>query len=221
MSKNIVLLVGSGDVSEADLACWSSRADKIVAADGGANLLTLNKYSIDCVIGDLDSITNDVKAVISPDKIMFIDNQDNTDLEKCLERIEAKVIVGLGFFGDRLDHNLANQSILVRYASKAVILLDRVDMMFVCPPKLWLDVPKHTNVSFYPLGPLQASSKGLQWSLTGLNLCPIKQISTSNKAMGAIEVTSGNNQLLTIMPKTHIHQVVAQYLSGHFKTWEC
>ena len=128
-------------------------------------------------------------------------------------------IVGLGFFGDRLDHNIANQSILVRYASKAVILLDRVDMMFVCPPKFCMDVPANTHVSFYPLVPLQASSSGLQWSLNGLELCPIKQISTSNKAMGAFEVRPLNNQLLTIMPKIYIHQVIENFLSGHFKIW--
>lgn len=220
MMHDIVLLVGSGDVLEADLAYWSTHAEKIVAADGGANILMHQKCRIDYVIGDLDSIAKDVKEAISPDKIMFVDDQDNTDLEKCLERIEAKVIVGLGFFGDRLDHNIANQSILIRYASKAVILLDRVDMLFVCPPKFFMDVPKRTNVSFYPLGRLQASSQGLQWSLNGLNLCPIKQISTSNKARGAFEVNPGTSQLLTIMPKIHIHQVIKHYLSGHFKTWK-
>ncbi len=219
MNENIVLLVGSGDVSDADLAYWSKHADKIIAADGGANVLMKYPYPIDCVIGDLDSMSNDVRKMIPPDKIIFVDNQDNTDLEKCLDQIEAKVIVGLGFFGDRLDHNLANQSILVRYASKVVILLDRVDMMFVCPPKFSIDLPKNTHVSFYPLVPLQASSKGLQWTLNGLNLCPVKQISTSNKAMGAIEVIPGDNKLLTIMPKKHIHQVIEQYLSGCFKAW--
>lgn len=219
MTYNIVLVVGGGEVSNTDLNYWATHADRVVAADGGANILMKYKYPIDCVIGDLDSLANDVKTMIAPDKIIYVDDQDNTDLEKCLERIEAKVIVGLGFFGDRLDHNIANQSILVRYASKAVILLDRVDMMFVCPPKFCMDLPANTHVSFYPLAPLQASSSGLQWSLNGLELCPISQISTSNKAMAAIEVMPANNTLLTIMPKIYIHQVIENFLSGHFKTW--
>lgn len=219
MIYDIVLVVGGGEVSNTDLNYWATHVDRVVAADGGANILMKYKCPIDCVIGDLDSISNDVRKMIPPDKIIFVDNQDNTDLEKCLDQIEAKVIIGLGFFGDRLDHTLANQSILVRYASKVVILLDRVDMMFVCPPKFSIDLPKNTHVSFYPLVPLQASSKGLQWTLNGLELCPIRQISTSNKAMGAIEVMPANNTLLTIMPKIYIHHVIENFLSGHFKTW--
>ena len=33
------------------------------------------KCPIDCVIGDLDSISNDVRKMIPPDKIIFVDKR--------------------------------------------------------------------------------------------------------------------------------------------------
>ncbi|HEY5561143.1 MAG TPA: thiamine diphosphokinase [Clostridiaceae bacterium] len=91
----------------------------LICADGGANCLY--KYGIipDILIGDFDSIREDILSYYEKKGCALIKhpvNKDFTDTELALEtakELGAKEIVFLGATGNRLDHTLGNISLLL------------------------------------------------------------------------------------------------------------
>ncbi|UYV37753.1 hypothetical protein N4R57_01135 [Rhodobacteraceae bacterium D3-12] len=74
-------------------------APRIVAADGAAQEVLRHGFMPEAVIGDFDSLSEASKRRISQDRLHEISEQDSTDFEKCLSRIEAPLVLGVGFEG--------------------------------------------------------------------------------------------------------------------------
>lgn len=89
-------------------------ADIIICADGGANYAYEINILPECIIGDMDSINEDVKDYFTNKKVEFKKyprRKDFTDTQLALEEAEergATEITLLGTLGKRLDHTLAN-----------------------------------------------------------------------------------------------------------------
>ena len=98
-----IVLVGAAPVQIGPALKACPESWPVIAADGGADALLKIGRRPDLVIGDMDS------AGPLPDDLpqLPLDGQDDTDFEKCLSRIHAPLIVGLGFLEGRLDHTLA------------------------------------------------------------------------------------------------------------------
>ena len=103
------------------------------AVDGGANVALANGIIPLATIGDLDSIEQEVLSKLSPDHVFKVSEQDSTDFEKCLLRVSAPLIIGVGFTGARLDHTLAAFSSLAKFSDRPCILLDEEDLVFHAP----------------------------------------------------------------------------------------
>lgn len=113
MTKAIIFLNGNlSDFSK--LKKYIDKNDEIICADGGANFAV--KYGIipHVVIGDLDSIENDIKKNLEAKPVTFISypkDKDYTDselaIQYALEKNYTEVII-TGLLGDRLDHFMAN-----------------------------------------------------------------------------------------------------------------
>lgn len=89
-------------------------ADLIICADGGANYAKLLGVNPDYIIGDLDSITAEVKLYYAAQNVKYRKyprQKDFTDLYLALalaDKLKASDIVLIGSLGKRLDHTLAN-----------------------------------------------------------------------------------------------------------------
>lgn len=220
VSKNApVLLVGAGDVQPEQLKTLAQSCESIVAADGGADHVLGAALMPDAVIGDFDSISPAAKEAIDTTRLFPSDDQNSTDLTKGINAIEAPVIVGLGFFGDRLDHQMAAQTALVRAPDRQVILVGASDMVFLAPPHFALDLPDGDRFSLYPMAQTQACSTGLFWPLNGLLLSPLEQIATSNRATGAVDIHPADPWLLSILSNRYLPEVMDGFLSGRFGAW--
>ena len=125
-----ITLVGGAEVSAKNFSESMQFASTAIAADGGAN--TCLRYGVNpaAVIGDLDSIDEYSKTQIQEDLIHFISDQDDTDFEKALKRIHAPLILGVGFLGDRADHQMAAQTALVKNFNKKVVIIGSHDLIF-------------------------------------------------------------------------------------------
>ena len=121
--KDPITLVGSAYVSPENFKATTQFASNVVAADGGANICLQYGVKPKAVIGDLDSIEETSKAQIDEDSIHFVSSQDDTDFEKSLKRINAPLILGVGFLGDRLEHQMAVQTALVKHYNKKILLI--------------------------------------------------------------------------------------------------
>ena len=200
--KDPITLVGSAYVSPENFKATTQFASNVVAADGGANICLQYGVKPKAVIGDLDSIEETSKAQIDEDSIHFVSSQDDTDFEKSLKRISAPLILGLGFLGDRLDHQMAVQTALVKHYDKKVLLIGSHDLVFLTPPKFAINLKNECRVSIYPMGECSVGSKGLRWKTDDVVFSPVSTIGTSNCTTGdKIELYPSKPLVLTIIPR--------------------
>ncbi len=179
--------------------------ETIICADGGANSAKKMGIMPNAIIGDLDSVSSHVvKEFSSSSKIIHLIDQDTTDMEKaliyCVEKGITEVLLA-GVTGTRLDHSLANLSLLQRFMTTLSITLMSEDSLltsvsssksFICNPG---DV-----FSIYGFGQEAiVSTQGLKYEL---NESPIRFgafDSTSNTAVsGNVTVTIQNGYCFVI-----------------------
>jgi thiamine pyrophosphokinase len=184
-SAGPVTLVGAGPVDRRQLQVALALAPAAVAADGGGDVALPASHEFQAVIGDMDSIADPDALRARGVAVHEIADQDSTDLEKCLASVDAPLIVGLGFLGGRIDHDLAAMNALVKYPGSRMILLGSEDLVFLCPPDLHMELPAGTRVSIFPMAPVKGlRCEGLRWPLKGLAMAPDGRIGTSNEALG-------------------------------------
>ncbi|MGK7654768.1 thiamine diphosphokinase [Roseovarius sp. B08] len=215
---NPVTLVGGGQLGENDLKRAIAVGNHVVAADGGADSVKRAGLVPSAVIGDFDSLSDETRATLSPDRLYHISEQDSTDFEKCLRNVDAPLILGVGFTGRRIDHHLANLNALVRYPHRRCILLDGTDIVFLAPPSIALDLPPGTPVSLFPLGIVEGMSEGLEWPISGLTFTPDGRVGTSNRATGPVSLHVTAPKMLLILPATAFEAAV-DVLLQNAATW--
>ncbi|MEO1329242.1 MAG: thiamine diphosphokinase [Pseudomonadota bacterium] len=180
-----VALLGGAGVDPEGYALAAARTVCDVAADGGANALTPGAAPrLRAVIGDMDSVSDlDAWRADPSVSVHAIDEQDSTDLEKCLYTVAAPLYLGLGFLGARFDHTLAATHVLLRYADRRVVLIGEEDVLFMAPLHWRARLSPGARVSVFPLRPVRAlASSGLAWPLEGLAFETGLRVGTSNRA---------------------------------------
>lgn len=109
------LILANGDYGEIELYKDKlSDFDKILCADGGANYAYSLDIIPDYIIGDMDSIDDDIRAFYQAKGVVFKKyprQKDFTDTQLVIhlaEELGAKEILFCGSLGTRLDHTLSN-----------------------------------------------------------------------------------------------------------------
>lgn len=197
-----VTLLGAGPLNVPTFHEALNVAPTLVAADGGAQSAIRHGVIPKAVIGDFDSIEAQAREAIPEAAQYPIAEQDSTDFEKCLSRIEAPLILGVGFTGGRIDHELAVYNTLTRYPDKRCVLIGEQDVICLAPSRIVLDLEIGTRVSLFPLGDVSGRSTGLRWPIDTLEFAPNGQIGTSNEACEAqvvLEMDAPN--MLLILPR--------------------
>lgn len=194
-----VVLVGGGPIPPGALDREIARGGPVVAADGGAGAVLEAGHLPDAVIGDMDSIAPSVRQQLSPETLHAVTEQESTDFEKCLRRIEAPLVLGLGFLGGRTDHTLAALSCLVR-APRPVLLLGSDALAFAAPRDLRLSLRPGTWVSLFPLAPVRGRSTGLRWAIDGIDFRPAGPVGTSNEATGPVRISMEGPGMVVLLP---------------------
>ena len=211
-------LIGGAPICETALTLMRSMAGPVVAADGGAETALAHGITLDAVIGDFDSISDTLQNFYPSEIQHRINEQDSTDFEKCLTRIDAPLILGVGFTGARLDHQLAVCNALVRHPGRRCLLIGQDDALFLAPPVFSLDMAPGTRVSLFPMGEVGGRSDGLNWPIDGLILAPDGQIGTSNFTTGPISLSVTVPKMLVILPADYAG-AAAQMLMTNPEHW--
>jgi thiamine pyrophosphokinase len=156
----------------------------VVAADGGANIARRYGIKPDIIIGDLDSVSRATLRFFLSSTILYVNRQDNTDLEKALDLLAARNIrevVIIGGTGKRIDFTLGNLSVMWAYTSF-------VDITFIGDG--WKAIPVGrkkvvktkigTTVSLIPFEDCSGITlKGLRYPLTNATM-RVGEIGVSN-----------------------------------------
>ena len=139
----------------------------------------------DAIVGDLDSIREDVKLYYQQRNVLVSDqseDQDSTDLMKSLKYVQDEMekkgcgtkeytVAVLGAFGGRLDHVLGHLNLLYQYKDMDLVLLDNCSLaMLVQGGKTTIDVDEECEgptCGLIPLGggETRATTTGLVWNL--------------------------------------------------------
>mgnify|MGYP001353479144 CR=1 FL=1 len=177
-----VILVGASPVPVGSALSMLPSGWPLIAADGGANMLLDLGRRPDTVIGDMDSLVSR-DALPSSVEVIHLTGQDDTDFEKCLARIDAPLIIGLGFLEARLDHSLAAIHALMGLRhDRPVLLAGDTDVLLRLTGDIEIPMPIGSRISIWPLGRQSfEASAGLRWPLAGLEMAPGKMIGTSNE----------------------------------------
>ncbi|MCF6443823.1 thiamine diphosphokinase [Nereida sp. MMG025] len=208
-SSHPVALIGGGKTRQADWVAVESLVNKLVAADGGARTARALGLVPDAVIGDLDSIDNATRAAFE-DRLHPIWEQDSTDFDKALRHISAPLVLGLGFLGKRVDHQLAAFSVLARYPDRKCILVGKHDVVCLAPAKISLTMDVGERLSLFPLGEVKGTSHGLEWPIDDVAFAPDGRIGTSNRSNARqVYLTFEAPKMVLITPRAALASVVA------------
>ena len=213
-SQKPVTLLGASKTKQHDVEEILKLAPFLVAADGGAATAVALGLRPEAVIGDFDSLPMAVRAALPGDILHEVSEQETTDFEKCLRRIEAPLILAMGFTGRRLDHELAVYNAIARHPGKRCIVVGKHDIVFLAPRIFEIDLPKGSRFSLFPLGPVSGTSRGLEWPIDGLPFAPSGRIGTSNRVTGLVSLTFDADAMLVITPRVALEAAMQALASG-------
>lgn len=201
-------------VTPEDLQKALTLAPICVAADGGAAQAVAAGVIPQAVIGDMDSLGEDVQMQLPQDRLHRIDEQDSTDFDKALRHVAAPVVIGVGFCGGRIDHQLAAFHTLLARAERPCILLAGAEIVFLAPRHVVMDCGAGDVVSLFPLVEMRMQSTGLEWPVDEVRFNPADTIGTSNRAVGRAELRTDVPGMLVIAPAALLAQVAGQMGRG-------
>lgn len=172
----------------------------IVAADGGANTAFKLGLIPDLVIGDFDSIREDVLEYFSDKtELKQIKRQSDTDIEKGIKFLIRKKFsdaVLLGASGNRLDHTFCNIGNILKYKGKINIhLFHEKTIATVYEKSVRLKTKVGETISIYGIdNKTFISTSGLKYPLKNETLPFGVRGGTSNEAVAdevLIEISGG------------------------------
>lgn len=117
---NCLIILNGEQTKNIDIEKIINETDYVICADGGASWANEVNIKVDAIIGDLDSIGEDIKKVYENTGTQIIkapEEKDETDgvlaIDYAILR-GAKYVTILGATGGRLDHQYGNIMLLKR-----------------------------------------------------------------------------------------------------------
>ena len=212
-----ITLIGGAKPAPGALNMALKLGKTVVCADGGADWALRERVEPVAIIGDMDSASPAARSAFS-NVIHQISEQDSTDFDKALRSIDAPLVLGVGFSGARIDHELGSLAVLARYPEKRCILISEDSITLLCPPKIALDLPPETPLSLFPMAEVGCESSGLHWATTGLRFAPDGQVGTLNKVRGPVTLEPDSPKMLLILPRASLDATV-RALSQTSERW--
>jgi thiamine pyrophosphokinase len=205
--KKVVFVVSGGELG--DPAFLREQAAKaapvaVICADGGARHLDAAGIVPNLIVGDMDSLDSASQAYYEAKGSRIIRHsrrKDETDTELALReafRMEPAEVWIWGALGHRIDHALANISLLVQGKEKGidVKLIDEWCELFLIDRRTGITGEAGQTVSLFPFGGPAAgiTLTGFEFPLTKAVMEIGRPYGVSNRLMaeqGIVEVDSG------------------------------
>ena len=171
------IIIAGGQTGDQGWRRWVREDDWIIGADGGAARALAWGLRPGLVIGDMDSLPEEARAILESAGCRFIEHpraKDQNDLELALVHAVqegATAITVLGALGGRLDHALANILLLTLPAlvgaSVRIAEGDQQALLARGGETLELEGARGDLVSLLPLGgdACGVTTWGLAWAL--------------------------------------------------------
>lgn len=212
-----IIIIGNGEIKDKSLISDNiNNDDIIVCCDGGLNYAFEEGFMPKCIIGDFDSVSEQILNFFKNKSVHireFPKEKDCTDMELCLEfsielakTINADEIIILGGLGSRFDHSLANINILVKAVKNGVkaSLVNENNKIYIINKEIEITGKKGDLVSLLPLTEkvLNVKTSGLYYELDGKDLNFGVSLGVSNVMTGdKANVKIDDGYLIVILAK--------------------
>ncbi len=184
------VILANGDYPVSQRARGYLKLSKcVICCDGAANSLVTAGLEPTLVIGDMDSITPALKRSLT-DRVVEITDQETNDLSKALtwsrdNGIERLLV--LGATGKRLDHTLANTSLIGEFANhlELMMVMDDGYLIPVTRTSTFHGVPGQQISIFSLTQNTRFTSRGLKY--------PLQSSTLSSLWSGSLNEVVGDN----------------------------
>lgn len=185
------VIVSGGKLEDIDLInrCMSE-GSKLIACDSGLNYIYRAKLKPDIILGDFDSVDDEVLDYYKKsgsEIITYPVKKDSTDTELGIfaaEKMGSDDIIILAASGTRLDHTIANIQMLLPLLKKGTRarLIDEHNIVELVNDKLAINNKKGSYISFLPLTERVCGicSKGLEYPLNNTDIEVGTSLTVSN-----------------------------------------
>jgi thiamine pyrophosphokinase len=174
MSPNTVILADGNFPGHKIPLGYLRSAEHLICCDGSAENLVKAGMEPEAIVGDLDSLTTDLRRRFS-DRLFQDNDQDTNDLTKavkwCLGKGYKEIVI-LGATGKREDHTIGNISLLAEY-SKEINVMIVTDTGTITPITESTKILSFAGqqVSIFSINPeSEITSAGLKYELRNLKL---------------------------------------------------
>lgn len=203
-----VLIFTDGDPPGMQLVDELPDAELVVAADGGYDHAVALGYSVDVVVGDMDSIeTAPLPRHVIVERHPV--DKDATDLELALDLVSRDSpdrVVVVGGSGGRVDHELATAGLLCSDRWPGIDDLDWISprgQVHVVKRRRTIHGDKGTVLTLLPVGGEVTGviTRGLKWELTDEVLTAGTTRGVSNVMTGPVaDIKIGSGCILVVIP---------------------
>jgi len=200
------LLIANGEACSRELLDqlleWSPY---VIVLDGALERVIHLGIKFDAILGDFDVFNQDeISNMVQPNtEVIFVPDQDKTDLEKGLEFLISKKFAAVNIIwatGKRSDHYINNIATLARYKDQInLVMLDNYSKIYPISNGFKKHFSENSNVSLIPLNKVEnLKTSNLVWNLKNETLEYPFRTSSSNKvlATGIVEVSFDSGVLL-------------------------
>ena len=173
-TKFDAVILANGDYPTSSLPLEIlSKTSFVVCCDGAVNEYIRRGGMPQAIIGDCDSLSEDIKASCS-DIIHKIDEQEYNDLSKTIKflaSIGKRRIAIVGATGKREDHTLGNISLLIEYMRWGMDVTMYTDhgMFIPCHGERTFTSTSGQQVSIFSFGATGFHAEGLVYPLHDFN----------------------------------------------------
>lgn len=170
------IIIASGEIKDYSLhRTYIEKEDCIICADGGGRHALAMGISPDYLMGDFDSLDQQLLEQLAalerpPELIKFPTDKDKSDSQLAVEfalTLEPDSIIVMGGTGSRLDHTLANITLLAMYPDKDIRIVNDNNELFLATEKAKVPGNPGEEISILPITPVVkgVTTRGLKWPL--------------------------------------------------------
>jgi thiamine pyrophosphokinase len=166
---------------------YIANAQRIICCDGSTSNLINAGYLPFAIVGDMDSLDEEI-ALRFADRIFMDDDQETNDLTKsvmwCINSHFTDIVI-VGATGKREDHTIGNISLLAEYSKEVnIIMVTDTGIFIPLRGSKMLSSFCGQQVSIFSIDPeTEISSSGLKYPLIGKKLNNW-WVATLNEAIG-------------------------------------
>ncbi|MFO7887513.1 MAG: thiamine diphosphokinase [Eubacteriales bacterium] len=138
MDKYVLIIAGGELVDKDVIYKYVENADFIIGADKGAEMAYEYDFKLDLLIGDFDSIDENILGKLDTEILKYPKEKDKTDLELSLDYVlkkEYKSVKILNALGNRLDHTIGNVFLMEKYNNLDIKIIDNNTEVFLLNEK--------------------------------------------------------------------------------------